>query len=65
MMKKQEIYFEDDTFEVSEEVKNMSHEERMKRIKLFEEIGRKEAENILDRNRCWQFDRKTMKNDAI
>lgn len=48
MMKKQEIYFEDDTFEVSEEVKNMSHEERMKRIKLFEEIGRKEAENIPD-----------------
>ena len=48
MGKNQEIYFEVDTFEVSEEVKNMSHEERMKRILLFEEAGRKEAENIPD-----------------
>lgn len=50
MEKIQEIYFEDDTFEVSEEVKNMSHEERMKKIKLFEEVGRREAENIPDTN---------------
>ncbi len=48
MGKIQEIYFEDDTFEVSEEVKNMSHEERMRRIILFEEAGKKEAENIPD-----------------
>lgn len=48
MGKEQEIYFEDDTFEVSEEVKNMSHEERMKRIHHFEEAGRREAESIPD-----------------
>lgn len=48
MGKIQEYYLEDDTFEVSEEVKNMSHEERMRRIQLFEEEGRREAENIPD-----------------
>lgn len=46
MGKTQEIYFEDDTFEVSERVKNMSHEERMRAIRELEEKGRKEAENI-------------------
>lgn len=44
----QELYFENDNFEVSEEVKAMSHEERIKRIMLFEEVGKKEAENIPD-----------------
>lgn len=46
MGKIQQIYFEDDTFEVSEEVRNMSHEERMRAIRELEKKGRKETENI-------------------
>lgn len=41
-------YFLDDSFEISEEVKNMSHEERQRKIRLYEEAGRKAAENIPD-----------------
>ena len=41
-------YILDDSFEISEEVKNMSQEERLWRIKIYEEAGRKEAENIPD-----------------
>ena len=52
MGKIQEIYFEDDTFEVSEEVKNMSHEERMRVIRELEEKDRTEMENIPDSNCC-------------
>lgn len=48
MGRMESLYFEDDNFTVSDEVKSMSHEERMRMIRLFEEEGRKEAENIPD-----------------
>lgn len=48
-MAKKVVYVVDDSeFQVSDEIKNMSHEERMRMIRLFEEAGRKEAENIPD-----------------
>ncbi len=49
MAKKGVVYIVDDSyFHVSDEVKNMTHEERMEAIRELEEKGRKEAENIPD-----------------
>lgn len=49
MAKKDVVYIVDDSiFQVSDEIKNMTHEERMKKIMLIEEAGREEAENIPD-----------------
>ena len=39
----------DDVVEVSERIQNMSHEERLRRIKILEEEGRKEREKITNR----------------
>lgn len=51
MSKKNVIYIVDDSyFHVSEEIKNMTHEERMQAIRELEEEGRKEAENIPDQH---------------
>lgn len=49
LAKKDVVYVVDDSIiQVSDEIKNMAHEERMKRIMLFEEAGRREAETIPD-----------------
>lgn len=47
MAEKNIVYIVDDTyFNVSDEIKNMTHEERMEAIRKLEEEGRREAENI-------------------
>ena len=47
MAKKGVVYSVDDSIpQISDEIKNMTHEERMKLIRELEEEGRKEAENI-------------------
>ena len=38
----------DDNVEIPDEIKNMSHEERQRRILLLEEQGREEAKNLPD-----------------
>jgi len=42
-------YVEDDTFQISEEIKNMSDEERRQQIKIWEEEGRREKKKIKER----------------
>lgn len=42
------IYIIDDTFEISEEIENMSEEERQRRILLLEEQGREEGKDLPD-----------------
>lgn len=47
MAKKGVVYIVDDSyFHVSDEVKNMTHEERMEAIRELEEKGREEGKNI-------------------
>ncbi len=41
----------DDLVEVSEEIKNLSYEERERQIKILEEQGRKEREKIKERKK--------------
>lgn len=43
------LYVLDDSFEISEEVKNMSEEEMNRQIKIMEEEGRREREKITKR----------------
>ena len=38
----------DDNVEIPDEIKNMSHEERQRRILLLEEQGREEGKNLPD-----------------
>lgn len=40
------IYIIDDTFEISEEIENMSEEEMNRRILLLEEQGREEGKDL-------------------
>lgn len=41
------VYIIDDSYvQIPDEIKNMTHEERMRAIRELEEKGRKEAENI-------------------
>lgn len=42
------LYIVYDKFEISEEVENMSEEERERRIKILEEQGREEVKNLPD-----------------
>ncbi len=42
-------YVVDDTFQISEEIENMSDEERRQQIKIWEEEGRREKEKIKER----------------
>ena len=42
------LYIVYDKFEISEEVENMSEEERERRIKVLEEQGREEGKNLPD-----------------
>lgn len=42
------LYIVYDKFEISEEVENMSEEERERRIKILEEQGREEGKNLPD-----------------
>lgn len=43
------LYIVYDKFEVSDEIKNMSHEEMERQIKILEEEGRREREKIKER----------------
>lgn len=45
------LYIVYDKFEISEEVENMSEEERERRIKILEEQGRREREKIKERKK--------------
>lgn len=56
MAKKDVVYIVDDSFEISEEVKNMSEEEMDRQIKIMEEQGRKEREKIKERKHLLSFD---------
>lgn len=43
------VYILDDTFQISEEIQNMSEEEMKKQAKILEEEGRRERKKIKKR----------------
>lgn len=45
---KKAVYILDDTFKISDEVKNMPKEERERQIKILEEAGQKKGESVPD-----------------
>lgn len=47
MLKKSVVYIVDDSYvQVPDEIKNMTHEERMRAIRELEDKGREEGKNI-------------------
>ena len=51
------VYILDDTFQISEEIQNMSEEEMKKQAKILEEEGRRERKKIKKR--------KTLLDEAV